>query len=485
MLRKLSFLVLLAALVVAASHGVRAQDGAGPDITVYLVRNGETVLDSAERIQGVADSPLSRAGVETVTNTAFGLRDVDFNLVFSSDRMRNSETAAIIVEENAASIWQAPLELDGLREISFGEKEGELENEVWAELVKQTGKADKKAVLTPDGLRVLYPAIIAMGGELGAKDDGDPAKRYQDAMSAILERASVRGGGNILVSADELAIRSILAAADPARTGDVPPGSVSIVRYTNGKPAVAAMGDVSYTESGAKGTARTNDGEVVVYLIRHGRTIFNTVSRVQGWTDTPLTASGREVAENLGKGLSDISFSAVYTSDLRRTVETAQLVLKHSDFSSWRKIHKVPGLRETFYGGYDGGWNEDMNQVSYAKYGVGTWEELSSLDHSARKILTAVSEADETGEAESYEEMSSRVSGALRGIVEEEAEKGGGNVLIVSHGHAIMGIMDKVGGVDVTSVANSAVCKLVYKDGTYSVESVNDKSYIEKGAARK
>ena len=29
-----------------------------------------------------------------------------------------------------------------------------------------------------------------------------------------------------------------------------------------------------------------------LFVIRHGRTMFNTIGRAQGWSDTPLTAEG-------------------------------------------------------------------------------------------------------------------------------------------------------------------------------------------------
>ena len=34
--------------------------------------------------------------------------------------------------------------------------------------------------------------------------------------------------------------------------------------------------------------------ETNLYIVRHGKTMFNTLARVQGWCDTPLTKSGRE-----------------------------------------------------------------------------------------------------------------------------------------------------------------------------------------------
>ena len=66
-----------------------------------------------------------------------------------------------------------------------------------------------------------------------------------------------------------------------------------------------------------------------VTFTRHGKTLFNTVGRVQGWCDSPLTDEGIEVAENLGKGLKEagITFDAAYSSDLGRQRDTARLVL--------------------------------------------------------------------------------------------------------------------------------------------------------------
>ncbi len=41
---------------------------------------------------------------------------------------------------------------------------------------------------------------------------------------------------------------------------------------------------------------------VEIYLVRHGKTMFNTIGRAQGWSDTPLTAEGERGAMELGLG---------------------------------------------------------------------------------------------------------------------------------------------------------------------------------------
>ena len=52
-----------------------------------------------------------------------------------------------------------------------------------------------------------------------------------------------------------------------------------------------------------------------LYIIRHGKTMFNTIGRTQGWSDTPLTKQGEEGIYHLGLGLRDIDFKEAYSSD--------------------------------------------------------------------------------------------------------------------------------------------------------------------------
>ncbi|PCZ88098.1 histidine phosphatase family protein, partial [Listeria monocytogenes] len=90
-------------------------------------------------------------------------------------------------------------------------------------------------------------------------------------------------------------------------------------------------------------------GKLNVYLVRHGKTMFNTSRRVQGWSDTPLTNEGIEVAEFLGRGLREIPFDAVYTSDRGRTIETAGIVLRESN-QAHLEINELRDFREFGFG---------------------------------------------------------------------------------------------------------------------------------------
>lgn len=63
-----------------------------------------------------------------------------------------------------------------------------------------------------------------------------------------------------------------------------------------------------------------------IVLLRHGETEWNTNNLVLGRTDVPLSDKGRKQAEEVGKQLSTYKIDKIYTSPLKRAVETAHIV---------------------------------------------------------------------------------------------------------------------------------------------------------------
>ncbi|MEN6405418.1 MAG: histidine phosphatase family protein [Thermoguttaceae bacterium] len=60
------------------------------------------------------------------------------------------------------------------------------------------------------------------------------------------------------------------------------------------------------------------------YLIRHGETVFNAESRIQGQSDAPLSELGHRQAEAVAAALADAPVDAIFASPLRRALETAR-----------------------------------------------------------------------------------------------------------------------------------------------------------------
>lgn len=90
---------------------------------------------------------------------------------------------------------------------------------------------------------------------------------------------------------------------------------------------------------------------MTIYVTRHGETDWNVMKKIQGWTDIPLNAKGKEQALSLHEQLKDIPFKAIYASDLKRAFETATIIKGDREDIP---LYKEPRLREFCYGDIEG-----------------------------------------------------------------------------------------------------------------------------------
>lgn len=87
---------------------------------IYIVRHGETEWNLKRIVQGQMDSPLTDLGISQAKDLAKELREIKFDLVFSSDLLRAKKTAEIIAAEHKLTVETTEL----LRERAFGKLEG-------------------------------------------------------------------------------------------------------------------------------------------------------------------------------------------------------------------------------------------------------------------------------------------------------------------------------------------------------------------------
>lgn len=66
---------------------------------------------------------------------------------------------------------------------------------------------------------------------------------------------------------------------------------------------------------------------MVIYIVRHGETLWNVQRRLQGRKDIELNENGRLLAQKAADMLRDVPFTACFSSPLRRAVETAEIIL--------------------------------------------------------------------------------------------------------------------------------------------------------------
>lgn len=465
----------------AAASGTGAHNGT---VNLFLVRHGKTIMNTLDLVQGWSDSPLTAAGVNDAQNAAVGMSDIAFDYAYSSDRGRAVETAEIILAANKTAGKLPLVTMPGLRETYFGSFEGEPNQYMWGKIAEYHGVADIQAVMAKVGADNVFSAVPEIDPSGTAETHEEVITRLKNAFSSIVDDVSAKGGGNVLVVGHGASLLTIMGQLTQAE--NLPAGlknaSVSKLVYKDGKYTLEYADNTEFAEKGAAVRAEL-EKPVTVYLVRHGKTEFNTAGRVQGWIDSPLTAEGREVATQLGKGLADTQFNRVYTSGMGRAVETAQLVLMENKTSAALPLLKNAGLRETNYGSFEGKLNKEMLQNALDYFGVSSLEQLATKDQSVlERVLYANYVTDETGAAENIFELRARVDNAFKAVVQDASENGGGNILVVSHGNAIMAVLEDLGIKDPGDIKNASVTKIVYQNGEYTVEAVNDLSYVEAGA---
>ncbi|AQY49678.1 phosphoglycerate mutase [Listeria weihenstephanensis FSL R9-0317] len=231
---------------------------------------------------------------------------------------------------------------------------------------------------------------------------------------------------------------------------------------------------------------------ITFYVVRHGKTMLNTTDRVQGWSDAVLTPAGEKVVKDAGKGLKNVQFGAAYSSDSGRAVQTANLILKESKKSSSLKLNTDQRFREFNFGSYEGDLNHNM-WTDIAKSQGKTLDQWLSEGIVPKDFANSVAALDKTRikddgtnwPAEDYATITTRLTDGINDVAIKESKKGDHNVLLVSHGLSIGALLDTIspgfklpdGG-----LKNASVSKIQYKNGKFTILSVNDMSYVENGA---
>ena len=193
-----------------------------------------------------------------------------------------------------------------------------------------------------------------------------------------------------------------------------------------------------------------------ILLLRHGETEANSKGVLQGQSESDLTAKGRQQATELAASirarlpaLAMPLCSTVYTSDLRRTRDTAQAVvdaLQNVLLPSPPSLHPDARLRERRLGPFQG-----KSVADCARYHPRLWTAFNSGDDAAVKACVE-SGAGDNGGVEVNDEMSARAAEALSEIA---AAHPGQSVLVVSHGgfvHMAICAMSGIGAEEVWRV---------------------------------
>ena len=201
------------------------------------------------------------------------------------------------------------------------------------------------------------------------------------------------------------------------------------------------------------------------WVIRHGETLWNASGQAQGHTDIQLNGEGRSQAQQLALRLKGLNFSALYSSDLMRARETAQIasaLLEGEPLS----LLLEPRLREIDVGHFSGkNWREI--HADFPEY----YESLRADPWGTRRPG-----------GESMADLYARVQNALLELSERHP---GERVLIFTHGGVVrVAVSLALGGglQDVwarLSIENTSITRMLYGAEGGKLLSYNDVAHLE------
>lgn len=127
-----------------------------------------------------------------------------------------------------------------------------------------------------------------------------------------------------------------------------------------------------------------------IYLMRHGQTLFNKLHKIQGASDSPLTAKGirqAEIARDYFKN-EGITFDVAYSSTSERASDTLEIV-----YGQDKDYHRLKGLKEWDFGPFEAE-SEHLNpSLPYGDFFAGYGGERE-VDFRARISQTVKENAD-------------------------------------------------------------------------------------------
>jgi broad specificity phosphatase PhoE len=198
-----------------------------------------------------------------------------------------------------------------------------------------------------------------------------------------------------------------------------------------------------------------------VILIRPGETDWNRQGRWQGWVASPLNPHGKQQVQALARFIRNVGMTVLYASDLKRAVETAEILEERLGFAP---IYDER-LRERNIGDWQGLTPDEMRLWYPQEY-----EKL--LQDRANYVIP---------KGESRNQVKARMLAAFKDYLQQDK---GETIGILSHSSAIRSLLSEwipeaqlinadVGNTSVTSIARDD------ENGTWRVVASNDVTHLE------
>lgn len=202
------------------------------------------------------------------------------------------------------------------------------------------------------------------------------------------------------------------------------------------------------------------DRRLELYCVRHAETDWNADGRIQGCEDTQLSAAGREQAASLAERLRSERYSACYTSDLRRAIDTADALNAHLHLD----IQHDRRLRERHFGVFQG---QRLETIARDMPDLHKQYESRNPDFAMP-------------EGQSWQQKFEQISAFMDEMLDRHA---GQRLLVVTHGGCLLCMAHAVLGIPLERrvpmhAGNTGICVFVYETGRWILRRWGDQQHL-------
>lgn len=181
--------------------------------------------------------------------------------------------------------------------------------------------------------------------------------------------------------------------------------------------------------------------ELQVKFVRHGQTFYNLMHKMQGWSDAPLTDRGIADLRKTAQGLKQIHFDAFYSSDLKRAMDTAEIIMQANTASDPDlQLQTDANFREVGFGIFEGIDDQIVGRKVGHPFGFDNFNDFIK-QAGINQVRDATKIADSSGFAESSTDVYHRMAAGFQDLLEQNAT--GSTILVVTHGGFIRMLGEK------------------------------------------
>lgn len=193
-------------------------------------------------------------------------------------------------------------------------------------------------------------------------------------------------------------------------------------------------------------------------LVRHGESQWNLENRFTGWIDVDLTPRGETEARIAGEHLRGLPIDKVYTSVLKRAINTSKIALEAAGKPGTLPTERDQALNERHYGDLQG-LNKAETAAQYGDAQVKIWRRSFDVPPPGDK-------------GESLKDTAARTLPYFQAHIMPDIQAGL-NVLVVAHGNSLRSIV-----MDLDKLSREEVLELNIPTGIPLVYDLDDRGTV-------